>query len=200
MVKLKMAVTSSIPPSQVSIQLAKPSDAAAIAAIGRETFRFSFGHSMAPEDMQAYLDSTYLPHLISGELSDTSTNIFLVARQAQHHDSNNAPQDDDGFVVGFCQMKRGTTEPFLPADVPLIELYRIYMQHTSNGRGTGKLLMERADEFGKREGCEGIWLGVWEENLRAQRFYEKCGYKHVGYHDFVMGNEVQRDHVLLKMF
>jgi ribosomal protein S18 acetylase RimI-like enzyme len=37
---------------------------------------------------------------------------------------------------------------------------------------------------------------VWENNLRAVRFYEKNGFRDVGAHVFVLGSDVQTDRVM----
>jgi RimJ/RimL family protein N-acetyltransferase len=38
-----------------------------------------------------------------------------------------------------------------------------------------------------------MWLGVWEYNPRAQRFYEKNGFRPVGQHVFQLGSDPQTD-------
>jgi ribosomal protein S18 acetylase RimI-like enzyme len=38
-----------------------------------------------------------------------------------------------------------------------------------------------------------MWLGVWEYNPRAQRFYEKNGFRIVGSHVFLLGEDPQTD-------
>jgi len=43
-----------------------------------------------------------------------------------------------------------------------------------------------------------MWLGVWEENFKAQKIYERMGFRKVGQHDFKMGNCVQTDWILTK--
>jgi ribosomal protein S18 acetylase RimI-like enzyme len=42
-----------------------------------------------------------------------------------------------------------------------------------------------------------LWLGVWEENPRAIRFYDKCGFMPVGSQDFNLGAARQRDRVMV---
>ena len=42
-----------------------------------------------------------------------------------------------------------------------------------------------------------MWLGVWEENPRAIRFYQKQGFVEFGEHIFQLGDDAQRD-VLMK--
>ena len=54
-------------------------------------------------------------------------------------------------------------------------------------------VMEAAQTAGARH----LWLGVWEHNPRAIRFYAKCGFVDVGSHDFVLGADRQTDRVML---
>ena len=42
-----------------------------------------------------------------------------------------------------------------------------------------------------------IWLGVWEENPRATRFYQKNGFVAFGKHIFKLGDDEQTD-ILMK--
>ena len=198
--------------SQLVIQNAVPSDAEKIVEIGAATFAASFAHSMPAAHMQSYLDTTYTTAAILRELADTTRNHFLVARR----ESTNIVEGSK--VVGFIQMKLGTTEPCLPPDVPMIELHRIYVSTDHFGGGTGQSMMGRglswarqqllspdllnraASEVGRsvNKRKAGIWLGVWEENLKAQRFYRRWGFEIVGAHDFVMGETRQTDLIMVK--
>jgi diamine N-acetyltransferase len=41
---------------------------------------------------------------------------------------------------------------------------------------------------------EVVWLGVWEHNKKAQKFYAKYGFVNSGHtHDFPIGNTPQTD-------
>jgi ribosomal protein S18 acetylase RimI-like enzyme len=42
----------------------------------------------------------------------------------------------------------------------------------------------------------GIWLGVNNENARAQRFYAKSGFEKVGSKRFLMGDAYEDDFVM----
>ncbi|KAL8841181.1 MAG: hypothetical protein Q9170_001035 [Blastenia crenularia] len=186
------------------VQNAVASDADAIAKLGATTFKTCFAYSMPAEDMETYLDNAYTPTAISKEL-DSNQDQFFVAKIKSE-------------VVGFIQMKVGTTEPCIPSDWSMCEVHRIYVSPDRVGGGTGQLLMERglqwARDFfsdqqrihrglhgvnaGPKQPCRGVWLGVWEENLKAQRFYKRWGFEQVGAHDFVMGDTRQTDLVLVK--
>jgi ribosomal protein S18 acetylase RimI-like enzyme len=45
-------------------------------------------------------------------------------------------------------------------------------------------------------GAEGIWLGVNQENARAQRFYGKHGFDRVGAKRFLVGDRYEDDWVM----
>ena len=50
--------------------------------------------------------------------------------------------------------------------------------------------------MGKEMGYKKVWLGVWEKNFRAIRFYKKYGFKKFGQHKFLLGNDLQTDYLL----
>ena len=55
----------------------------------------------------------------------------------------------------------------------------------------------KAIELSITEKLPFLWLGVWEKNLSAIRFYEKNGFTAFGEHIFMLGTDPQRD-VLMK--
>ncbi len=56
--------------------------------------------------------------------------------------------------------------------------------------------MDACFEQARRHDHDVIWLGVWEYNPRAQRFYEKNGFREVGKHTFQLGTDAQTDLVM----
>ncbi|KAF2439265.1 acyl-CoA N-acyltransferase [Karstenula rhodostoma CBS 690.94] len=174
----------------MTITPATHADAPSIAAIGSATFTTSFAHSMPEKDLQAYLLTSYAPSVIHAELSDTRENSFYVACLA------------DGAVAGFLQVKHRTSDPCLPPELKLVEIHRVYVATEHHGRGIGGKLLEHALEVVRRDGeSQGAWLGVWEENLRAQKFYAGFGFaEKVGRHAFTMGECVQWDEIVLFRF
>ncbi len=57
-----------------------------------------------------------------------------------------------------------------------------------------KACLEEAEEAGYGI----VWLGVWEENESAIRFYESWGFRFVGTKKFVLGKDVQNDMVMAR--
>ena len=57
-------------------------------------------------------------------------------------------------------------------------------------------LMAAVREVALEWGGDALWLGVWERNPKAIRFYEKQGFERVGAQTFTLGADVQRDAVM----
>ena len=48
--------------------------------------------------------------------------------------------------------------------------------------------------FAQQNKYEAVWLGVWENNFKAQKFYGKYGFVNSGHtHDFPIGETPQTD-------
>lgn len=59
-------------------------------------------------------------------------------------------------------------------------IYSIYTLQQYWGKGIAYKLMDKAVDILKEEGCKHISLWVYEENIRARKFYEKCGFQFDG--------------------
>jgi diamine N-acetyltransferase len=57
--------------------------------------------------------------------------------------------------------------------------------------------MQSCLDYIQQQGCDTVWLGVWEHNPRAIAFYEKWGFEKFGAHDFLLGTDLQTD-ILMK--
>jgi len=79
------------------------------------------------------------------------------------------------------------------------EIQRIYVDAPWHGGGIAQALMAAMLEHARIAGADRVWLGVWERNPRARRFYEKSGFAIAGDHAFVLGREVQRDLVMARV-
>jgi len=63
----------------------------------------------------------------------------------------------------------------------------------------GQRLYEEAMWLAKELGMRYVWLGVWEENPRAIRFYAKNGFVAFDKHIFRLGDDEQTDILMKKM-
>jgi GNAT superfamily N-acetyltransferase len=86
----------------------------------------------------------------------------------------------------------GSFEDGISAERP-VELSRLYSHQEYIGKGVGQDLMNACFERARQDGHDVMWLGVWEFNPRAERFYEKNGFRIVGRHTFQLGSDPQTD-------
>lgn len=106
--------------------------------------------------------------------------------------------DDD--IVGYAMLVAGDpADPAVAAAValhPVVEISKMYVLPGHHGTGVSTALMLAALEWARTEGYPGVWLGVNQENVRAQRFYAKHGFSGVGARTFTVGNQVYQDYVM----
>ncbi|KAF7554850.1 hypothetical protein G7Z17_g2587 [Cylindrodendrum hubeiense] len=168
-----------------TIRQARVEDVIAIAELGAHVFTATFAHSVSPDELQNFLDESYTTAAITKDINDNTKDIIVATKP-------------DGTVLGFGYLTRGSNEPCVADVDDKVELQRIYVHPSAHGKGIGGLLATRIESMAQERGFKNIWLGVWEENHKAIKAYEKWGYKQVGDHDFVIGSVVQTDYIMLK--
>lgn len=82
-------------------------------------------------------------------------------------------------------------------DENALEIERIYVLKEFLGKKVGQVLYEKAIEISTQKEVDFVWLGVWEENQRAIRFYHKNGFEAFDKHVFQLGDGKQTD-ILMK--
>ena len=169
----------------VSIRQAVAEDAKVLADLAYITFWDAFAHhpKNAPDDLAHYMRQAFNVEQISVEITDENS-VFLIA-------------EIDDEPAGYAKIIFGSTEPGITALRP-VELSRLYSQQKYLGFGIGPALLEACFSRAKELDCDVMWLGVWEFNPRAQRFYEKNGFRIVGSHTFQLGSDPQTDLLMQK--
>jgi ribosomal protein S18 acetylase RimI-like enzyme len=171
---LNRELSSAMP---VTIRHATEKDAALIADLSRQTFYETFAAQNTTADMEKFMQEQFTREALMAEVG-AAGNLFLLAFL------NEEP-------VGYARL-RETKEPVE------MELARIYALAAAIGKGVGKALMEASIALARAQGKQALWLGVWEHNQRAIRFYTAWGFEKVGEHDFRLGNDMQRDWIMQK--
>jgi diamine N-acetyltransferase len=167
--------------SDMSIRVAQRGDAQRLAEFAARVFAVTYAHANTPENMQAYLDRHFGEAQQEAELSDPELVTLLMERDAD--------------IIGFAQLRSGGVAP-TEAESPL-EVARIYVDPALHGRGAGAKLLRACIHLARQRGHDALWLGVWESNSRAISFYKKMGFCVTGEQTFVLGQDVQRDHVMV---
>ena len=152
-------------------RIASLSDRDLLVDLGRRTFFETFVGTCSDEDMTLFLATSYAPERLESELVAPRSKFLIL--------------EDELGTLGFSRLL-GETEI-------RSELVRFYMEQRAIGTGASYQLMERTLELASELGYSQIYLGVWEKNFRAQRFYEKWGFVKVGEKIFMVGNDAQVD-------
>ena len=169
-----------LPVDRIKIRNAELADAKLLTDLSYTTFWDAFAHhpKNAPDDLSHYMRQAFSEEQITKELAEPDS-IFLIAEL-------------DDKPAGYAKLIIGSTEEGITATRP-IELSRLYSHQEFLGKGVGQNLMDACLERARRHDHDVMWLGVWEFNPRAQRFYEKNGFHVVGKHTFLLGSDPQTD-------
>lgn len=166
----------------VTIRQATSADLDLVCAISSATFYETFKESNTAEDMNKYLFEHFSPAQIQKEI-DNPDSIFYLAFV-------------NDVAMGYLKLNTGKAQTEAQ-DLNALEIERIYVSQNAQGLGIGRSLLETALNELKIKDYAYLWLGVWENNYKALRFYEKNGFVAFGEHTFVLGDDPQRD-ILMK--
>ena len=160
------------------LRKANLSDLPELLALARTSFLQAFTAGNKPENVQAYLAEAFMVERLTHEMQETAS-TFIVASL-------------EGKLVGYTKLNLAAAQADVQ-DPASVEVARLYTLEEVWGTGLGQLLLDAAIAFAKQEGKTWLWLGVWEHNARAIRFYEKNGLRIFGSHPFPFGDEIQND-------
>jgi len=169
--------------STLIIRIAGKNDAELIADISRQVFYETFSTQNTQENMDIFMTKQFSKQKLMEEVGSAG-NIFLLAY-------------DGGKVAGYVRLKETEQEKDMDK-MESIEIARLYAMTTKIGTGVGSFLMQQCIDTAKKMNKNKIWLGVWEKNYRAIRFYKKWGFEIFSEQDFVLGNDIQRDWLMQK--
>ena len=167
------------------IRRALAEDAETVARVGRETFLETFIEGFRvpypPDDLEHFMAHAYTASFNAGRLADPEQAVWLVERE--------------GRAVGYAAAgPAGLPHPDIrPGDR---ELKALYLLREAHGAGVAQRLMDTVMAWLERGGPRPLWLGVWSENLRAQRFYARYGFEKAGEYDFPVGKWRDREFIL----
>jgi ribosomal protein S18 acetylase RimI-like enzyme len=161
------------------IRSAAREDLPSIDRLFRESFRATFAHLYAPEDLASFL-GTFTAKGWQAEFDDPSF-AFQVGER-------------DGEIVGYCKV--GPTS--LPHTEPngTVELRQLYLGKDAQGSGLAQALMDWALDEARRRRARQLYLSVYVANHRAKRFYTRYGFEEIGPYAFMVGNHADEDIVM----
>jgi ribosomal protein S18 acetylase RimI-like enzyme len=167
----------------IKIRNAKIEEVAAVRELAIEVYNDTFAEFNTQENLDAFFKDAYNLETFKTEFSELGSALYVAL--------------DELKIIGFLRMRKNhEVDKHLGKNH--VELHRLYIHRDYHGGTVSKMFMEEALAFAKKGKFEWIWLGVWEKNFRAQKFYSKWGFERFGEHIFQMGDDPQTDWLLKK--
>lgn len=157
-------------------------DATMLAALGAATFTETFGHLYRQEDLHAYLSDAHSVDAWTRTLADAERAVWVA---------ESADATLIGFItVGACKLPIENREPTAG------EVQQLYVLARYHNLRLGARLMALGLDWLEAQDRTPLYIGVWSENVGAQRFYGRYGFRKVGEYGFKVGNTVDREFIL----
>lgn len=167
------------------IRKAIEGDVSLLQHVGRKTFYETFASANSEKDMVEYLENGFSESKILEELHDDESAFYLAY--------------DGEIAMGYLKLNWGHAQTELSGESSALEIERIYVLQEFQGKQVGQALYAKAVEIAQQKRVHFIWLGVWEENSKAIRFYEKNGFVAFDKHISRLGRDEQTDIIMKKM-
>lgn len=146
--------------------------------IGRQTFAETFSSKNSDENMKEYLENGFSTEKLKAELADKNSEFYFAKL--------------DEKIIGYLKVNFGPSQTEMKHENAL-EIERIYVLKEFHGKKVGQILFEKSIQIARDKNVDYVWLGVWEKNPRAIRFYEKNGFIQFDKHVFKLGDDEQTD-------
>ncbi len=164
--------------TNLEIKKATQIDITLLQWISTETFSETFAKENSVENMHQYLTERFNLEKLAMELNNPNSFFYLAIV--------------DNKPVAYMKINLADAQSDIK-DITALEIERIYVLKSFQGNKIGQLLIEQAMNFAKMRNKKYIWLGVWENNFSAIKFYQKNGFTHFDNHIFLLGEDEQID-------
>ncbi|PZQ89556.1 MAG: GNAT family N-acetyltransferase [Leifsonia xyli] len=167
------------------VREATGADVEPLALLAAATFPLACPPHVTDEAKAAFIAAQLSVASFTAYLADPARAVFVA--------------EEDGTLLGYTMLvAREPADAEVAAAItlrPSVELSKCYVHPDSHGAGVASALMTASLEHARGLGAGGIWLGVNQQNLRAQRFYERHGFARVGVKRFLVGDRYEDDFV-----
>lgn len=149
--------------------------------LSKLTFIETFSSSNSEKNLLAHLTNAFNIKRLTTELNNIHSTFYFALL--------------DNRPIGYLKLNFAEAQTELQ-DINSLEIERIYVLKEFHGAKVGQLLFSKAIEVAKANKLKFVWLGVWEKNHQALRFYKKNGFIQFDQHIFKMGDEEQTDYLM----
>ncbi len=167
----------------IRIRKATLEEIPAVRELAIEVYSDTFAKDNSEKNMKAFFKENYSLEKFTKEYEEPGSTLFIAL--------------DNLKIVGFLRL-RENNEVADRLGNNTLEIQRLYVHKDYHGSSVAKELMNACFKLAQEKKIEWLWLGVWEKNARAQKFYTKLGFERFGEHIFQMGEDPQTDWLMKK--
>lgn len=162
----------------IYIRKCTSADLADLIFISKKTFIDAFEKDNKPEDFKSYIAVAFEENNIEAQLKNPNSSFYFVY--------------EDAILAGYFKLNMNRAQTDLKLSNS-IELERIYVVQEFQGKQIGSRILEEVKQIASNQNKSIIWLGVWQKNEDAVRFYERHGFVKFGTHPYYIGKDKQTD-------
>ncbi len=151
--------------------------------LATSTFVDTYASENTEENMNTYVSENFNKNKLIAQLKNPDVKFFFALI--------------DGIIAGYIKLNIGKAQTDDKLENAL-EVERIYVINNYKGKSVGRQLLQKSFALAKSLNIDQVWLGVWENNLKAVAFYKKHGFYVFSEHEYILGTENQRDLLLKK--
>lgn len=174
-------------PGDLRARAAQRRDARALHELAAATFALACPPSTTASSISTFIAGNLSEERFRAHLADPTRLILVVDDQPA------------GRLAGYTMtVFEAPSDPDVVAALtrhPTAELSKFYLRAEHHGSGISLALMVATIEAVAFRDCAGLWLGVNQQNARANRFYDKHGFDVVGTKRFLVGERWEDDFV-----
>ena len=171
----------------VTVRRAVDADAEGLSRLAALTFPLACTPQTSAEFLATHIATRLDPDSFRRHLADPACTVLL------------AEDGSGGDPVGYTMLISGEpSDDDVARSIrlrPTVSLERCYVHPDHHGSGVAAHLMAATLEAAAGTGAAGVWLGVSEENDRANAFYARHGFEVVGSKRFHIGDAWEVDNV-----
>ena len=148
------------------------------------TFKSAFEAQNNPEDFKVYINHAFSIEQLLKELSSPYSMFYFALSKNE--------------IIGYFKLNILDNQNEFK-EYNGIELERIYVLPDFQNNGFGSFMLGEVIRLAKSLQKSYLWLGVWEKNSEAIKFYQNKGFKKIGTHPYWIGTDEQTDWLMKKM-
>ncbi len=149
-----------------------------LVTLSKETFTKAFEKDNDPQDFKLYISTAFSKETLLEQLRNHDSFFYFVYLK--------------NIVIGYVKMNQHEAQTDIKSDDGM-ELERIYILDEFQSKGYGKWILDKLIHLGLQAYKSFLWLGVWEKNEKAIRFYQRHGFAKFGTHPYYIGKDKQTD-------